>query len=250
MEPREFVYEGLDSATAPDSPGAWGRTRVTRETMATQIERRVAEAVLAGEVLPGDRLVEADLAAEMQTSRGPVREALRQLSETGLVNYVPRRGWFVTRLADKDRTEIAVMRGGLEGLAARLAAARYRAGELDFSALRHALDRMEAAIEANDAKSFFERDWDFHEQLCLASGNAWLHKSWLLMRHGVTLLVANSQFNYSKPEAQLESHREIIDVLMTRSPAECEHYLRRRVIESGYASMHRDPPTDLWTDPL
>jgi DNA-binding GntR family transcriptional regulator len=213
--------------------------------MASQVARRLTEAVLSGEVEPGDRLVEADLAADMQTSRGPVREALRQLGETGLVNYVPRRGWFVTRIREKDRAAIVVMRANLEGLAARLACARYQAGEVDFEPLRQVLRLMEADADAEDSKAFFGHDWDFHEQLCLASGNAWLHKSWVLMKHGVSLLVANSQLNYSQPSDQIASHQELIDALTTKTPASCEKYFRKRVIASGFASMNRTVPAEL-----
>jgi DNA-binding GntR family transcriptional regulator len=245
MEPSGVGYRSIGAVNGR-SPLGMARPHVARETMATQVERRLAEAVLAGEVMPGDRLVEADLAAEMQTSRGPVREALRQLSETGLVNYVPRRGWFVTRLREEDRVDIVIMRGNLEGYAARLACARYRAGEVTFEPLRRVLHQMQTDVEATDAKSFFVHDWDFHEELCIASGNAWLHKSWLMMRHGISLLVANSQVNYSRSSDHFTSHQEIIDVLTTRTPGECESYLRRRVIESGFASMNRTAKPDLW----
>ncbi|QYA99816.1 GntR family transcriptional regulator (plasmid) [Rhodococcus sp. USK10] len=175
-----------------------------------------------------------------------MREALRQLSESGLVNYVPRRGWFVTRLREEDRIDIVVMRGNLEGLAARLTCTRYRAGDTNFDSLRRIPTQMKADVAAVDPKSFFTHDWDFHEELCIASGNTWLHKSWLMMRHGVSLLVANSQYNYSKTADHVTSHQEIIDVLTTRTPKECEDYLRRRVIESGYASMNQIAPKQLW----
>lgn len=249
MEPAGLLHVNHSNGSGT-SPVGSVRGDIARETMATQVARRIAEAVLAGQVEPGDRLVEADLAADMQTSRGPVREALRQLGDTGLVNYIPRRGWFVTRLREKDRAEIVVMRANLEGLAARLACARYRAGDVDVEPLRQALRQMTADAEAGDSTSFFRHDWDFHEQLCVASGNTWLHKSWVLMKHGVSLLVVNSQLNYPRPasEDQLASHQELIDVLTTRTPGWCEQHFRRRVLESGFASMNRSVPAELLDD--
>jgi DNA-binding GntR family transcriptional regulator len=142
------------------------------------------------------------------------------------------------------------MRANLEGLAARLACARYRAGEVDFEPLRQVLRQMEADADAGDPKAFPRHDWDFHEQLCLAAGNAWLHKSWVLMKHGVSLLVANSQLNYPRPASddQLASHQELIDFLMTQTPGRCEKHFRWRVMESGFASMNRSVPTELFDD--
>src|SRR5512141_2804217 len=90
------------------------RSRGLRSVALLSIRRAIVNGVLR----PGDRLMEADIAREMGISRGPVREALRQLEQEGLVISYPHRGTFVASLAADEASEIYVMRAVLEGLAA------------------------------------------------------------------------------------------------------------------------------------
>src|SRR5688500_14409919 len=93
---------------------------------AAQLRAAAREAIrlriASGRLRPGDRLNEAALSAELGVSRSPVREALRELEQHGLVVSYPNRGCFVADLTDRDVEEVVLLRGWLEGLAARLAA--------------------------------------------------------------------------------------------------------------------------------
>src|SRR5690242_13281051 len=80
------------------------------------------EAILLGRLRPGERVVEAEIARQMGFSRGPIREAVRQLGQDGLVEYQPRRGVIVTKLTSERVFDAYTVRAHLEGLAARLAA--------------------------------------------------------------------------------------------------------------------------------
>src|SRR5919199_1225673 len=84
----------------------------------------IREAIASGELQPGDQIVETAMAAKIGVSRSPVREALRRLEQQGLVEAIPNRGTFVAALDEADVEEIVLLRGALEGLAARLAADR------------------------------------------------------------------------------------------------------------------------------
>ena len=82
------------------------------------------EAILGGRLQPGARIVEADIARQMATSRSPVREAVRKLEHEGLVEYVPRRGTIVVGLSRDDVADAYQLRAHLEAYGARLAATR------------------------------------------------------------------------------------------------------------------------------
>lgn len=87
------------------------------------IVERLREAILAGRLQPGSRLVESDLTSRFGVSRGPVREALRRLTADGLIEHWPHRGAVVRRLTEREIRELFLIRIEMEALAARLAAA-------------------------------------------------------------------------------------------------------------------------------
>src|SRR5881628_3303257 len=80
------------------------------------------QAILAGEIQPGERLLETRLAESLGVSRIPVREAIRKLERDGLIVVYPRRGVYASPLGPRDVDEVYAIRAVLEGLAARLAA--------------------------------------------------------------------------------------------------------------------------------
>ena len=114
--------------------------------IAAPLRRRLKEAllrrILGGHYAPGERLVELRLAAEFETSQGPVREALRELEATGLVTNIPRRGTYVAEVVAEGLREIHTVRGALEEQATRLVTAR---GTADLLGLQRALDGMRTA---------------------------------------------------------------------------------------------------------
>jgi DNA-binding GntR family transcriptional regulator len=87
-------------------------------------------AILGGRLQPGERIVEADIARQMRTSRSPVREAVRKLEHETLVEYVPRRGTIVVGLSREDVADAYQLRAHLEAYGARLAATRASALQL------------------------------------------------------------------------------------------------------------------------
>jgi DNA-binding GntR family transcriptional regulator len=107
-------------------------------------------AIIVGELKPGGKLVETDLADQFNVSRGPIREALRELAREGLVIDLPRRGTFVSSVGLADLTEVYEVREGLESIAvAKLAGDM---SDEDLEILRVALEASEAAWKAADAK--------------------------------------------------------------------------------------------------
>ncbi|HET7478977.1 MAG TPA: GntR family transcriptional regulator [Rubrobacteraceae bacterium] len=144
------------------------------ETLSDRATDLLRERILAGDFGLGERLVEAKIAKRLEISRGPVREALRQLRAEGLVREEPRRGSFVIDLTIEDVREIYDLRAAIEGRAARLIITSKDLAALD--ELREILHQLERAADEGDRTLFTKLDLAFHERLCLLSGNGRLHR--------------------------------------------------------------------------
>ncbi len=128
--------------------------------------------IITGELEPGTRLVEEQLAARLAVSRNPVREALQTLAGEGFVNVLPRRGAVVAQVTMEQAEELFDVRMVLEPLAARLAAKRGDATSLH--QLREVLDHARRATEAGDFDQVATCNTEFHQLVVEASGNDYL----------------------------------------------------------------------------
>ena len=153
-----------------------------RESVAEEIRRLI----MIGELQPGERLVEDRLAEQLGVSRNPVREAIRALEGTGLVEVVPRRGAYVSQLDPMQASQLLELRAVIEGYAARLAA-RNRTDE-HVAALRECIDGgMEASRKGDHVRAAaFHRD--FHIGIERASGNDHLEAVVGPLRHQTELV--------------------------------------------------------------
>lgn len=136
----------------------------------------IRERILLGSLEPGVRLVEADIARQLGTSRGPVREALAMLRAEGLTYEEPGRGSYVMRLDKADIEQIYEVRAGLESAAAHLLIERENAEAI--SALETVVERMRTAARSGDRVEFIEADLALHEELCSRCGNERLYRMW------------------------------------------------------------------------
>ncbi len=105
--------------------------RREQASLSGQIAESLRRAIIAGELEPGSRLVERDLCERFEVSRGPVREALRQLSAEGLVRHEPHRGPTVESVSEQDVRDLYRVRGSLEGLAGESFAQRATDEEME-----------------------------------------------------------------------------------------------------------------------
>ena len=114
------------------------------------------QAILKGELAPGERLMEIQLAQKLGVSRTPIREAIRKLELEGLVLMIPRRGAEVARISEKSLKDVLEVRRSLEELAIELACQRMT--EEDMQALEEAQKAFKAAIDQGDAMKIAETD--------------------------------------------------------------------------------------------
>ena len=127
------------------------------------------DAILTGKLVPGERLMENQLADKLGVSRTPVREALRMLELENLVELVPRKGAQVLDMGEKDITNILEIRGALEGLATNLACKKMQ--EQDVARLKTAQREFEKAISSNDKERIIQSDEEFHDTIFAATEN-------------------------------------------------------------------------------
>lgn len=147
----------------------------TRRSIAEVAAERIREAILSGAYAQGERLSDMRIAAELETSRGPIREALKLLQAEGLVvQKQPHRGIFVTSVTADDMRGSCELRVALESHAVRVLAAQPR--KADLSALYELVDEMDNAAADGDELRVSQLDWEFHDTLCLLGGGRRLHE--------------------------------------------------------------------------
>lgn len=140
------------------------------------VTRRLRDAILAGELVDGQRVVERDIAQGLGVSRGPVRDALRQLAAEGLVISQPRRGSRIASLTPQDGEEIMAIRGAIEPLAVRYLVRGEH--EPRFESLHEILDVMREACEAGNWSQAVLQDFALHRQLYLLCPSRRLLRVW------------------------------------------------------------------------
>lgn len=134
----------------------------------------IRRAIRAGDFVPGQRLVEADLCAQFNATRAKVREAFRRLEADGIIVVQPNRGASVRALSRKDIERLYEIREMLEGLAARLSARAAASDAAARRALTEARANLQTAADAGNISDYMERNAEFHSLLVTLSGNAFI----------------------------------------------------------------------------
>ena len=138
------------------------------------------QAILRGELKPGERLMEIQLAQKLGVSRTPVREALRKLELEGLVIMIPRRGAIVADITVQDLNDVLEVREALEELAVRKACEC--ATDEQLKALKQAINDFKRCTESEDLLGCVEADMEFHEIIYAATNNKRLQQMLLNLR--------------------------------------------------------------------
>jgi GntR family transcriptional regulator of gluconate operon len=182
------------------------------ETLSDRTAELLRERILSGQFPMGTRLVEARIARQLAISRGPVREALKQLRAEGLVREEPRRGSFVADLTLADIWEIYDLRAAIESRAARNIIINRDTDALDD--LRGILTRLSDAMDEDDRELFARLDLSFHERLCQLSGNGRLHQVFVGYAAvlGVLLRFEVNRF-YESLEGLWQEHRVLFEAI-------------------------------------
>ncbi len=148
---------------------------IKRINLREQVRELILQRIGHGKYGPGHRLVESNLAQELQVSTVPVREAIRELVAIGVLDFESHKGARVREVGVAETIEALLVKEALEPLAIRLAGAQIRDC---CPALRAACDQILAAARAGDLAAFQDYNQTFHHIIVQASGNSVLQRTW------------------------------------------------------------------------
>jgi DNA-binding GntR family transcriptional regulator len=183
-----------------------------------QVLEALREAIASGSLHPGDRLTEADIAQQMGVSRAPVREALRQLEQEGLVVSYPYRGTEVLGVSREEVEEVLVpIRLTLERFAFRHALPNLTSQ--DDSRLGQIVEAMRRAAEAGDLYALANNDVEFHELIIERSGQQHCAQIWRSISSRVRVSFLYGAPAHASVFDVVEEHEVLLAALRTRDAA-------------------------------
>jgi DNA-binding GntR family transcriptional regulator len=195
------------------------------------------QALIQGVLKGGQRVNEVGIARQMQISRAPVREAIRQLEQEGLLVNVPRRGAFVVTLSPDDVEEVYTLRAELEALAVRRALPRLTTAH--FATLERLAEEMQAAAVAADISRFLEADIQFHRTIVEAAGWTRLRRTWeSLHPQTLTLYTVRTLTDWSLPNHAVR-HLPLLAVLRGGDGDSAAAAIREHILGVGAEVMRR-----------
>lgn len=194
----------------------------------------IREAIISGDLRPGERLMEVQLAEEMGVSRTPVREAIRKLELEGFVVMIPRKGAYVAGISMKDIADVFEIRTALESLAAGLAAERITEDELE--ELERSLVSVSESTESNNLQALVDTDADFHDIIYKASRNERLVQIINNLKEQIQRFRTTSLAHPGRMRKALEEHKQIVEALSERNIALAQT-LAQEHIENAENSM-------------
>jgi GntR family transcriptional regulator, trigonelline degradation regulator len=210
----------------------------TTKFLKKELAEKLRAQIIAGGLIPGQRIVESFWAARFRVAQISVREAINLLIADGFVTKATGRSARVTNYTKIDIAEIYELRGALEGLAVRLATER----RAEVALLRKSVAEMQTAIQRGDMQRLLDADMQFHLQLCEMSGNH------ILAMQARTLLVPLfafvamrvAQMNREPQvwKADIVRHARIVDLIDEGDPATAEFAVRAAL--SRFAERARD----------
>ncbi|EJL6468214.1 GntR family transcriptional regulator [Vibrio cholerae] len=202
-------------------------------TKSENLTEYLIEAIVEGQLAPGSKISEPELAKRFQVSRGPLREALMRVEGLGLIERIPHIGARVIQLSPTKLVELYAVREALEGMAARLAARNIT--EIELAGLESLLSTHSTHIDQVEGASYFHQqgDFDFHYRIIQASRNQQLIG--LLcdeLYHLLRMYRYQSPRSHSRPVEALEEHKFILRAIRQRDEELAEMLMRRHISRS------------------
>lgn len=193
-----------------------------------QVYRKLKESILNVMLEPNQRLIEEKLAAEMGTSRTPVREAIQKLEKEGLIHKLPRGGFAVNVIADEDIEEVFGVRSVLEGYAGYLAT--LRATEEDLRAMESIVKRQEICLDNGETDEIIRLNTDFHDILYACAKSKKLiaiinDLRDFIFRYRILILRYEGMATIA-----IQDHKDMIALMKAKNARQVEKLVRKHII--------------------
>lgn len=208
---------------------------INNKPTAVVIADQLRESIITGGFSPGDQVNEAQVAGQLNVSRGPVREALHRLVQEGLLLSRPNRGVFVQELTVRDVAEVYEAREVIECAAAEIIT-KFPTDrrEATFARLTAIVERMRAALDAEDWTRLGRVDLEFHTALVQDAGNTRLGRAYATLATEALICLFHFPDAYPKPDRVVPGHQEIADLLRDGDMEELHHVLHQHLSLSDY----------------
>ena len=193
-----------------------------------EITAHLREAITRGQLMPNERLIEADLAKSFGVNRANIRMALAMLDQEGLVVREPNRGARVRAVSDGEAVEIAETRLAIEGMVARRAAER--ATPADRKALRAIEKEMRRAVEQADYAAFSQSNAALHRDIQRIAANETANRILQTLKLHLVRLQYRVILLPGRPETSLAEHRVIVDAICAGDGDAAEAAMRRHLL--------------------
>ena len=204
---------------------------VVTETRAESLRRSLEQQIVRGELRPGDRLDEVELAERFNVSRTPVREALHALAAAGLIEMRSRQGATVSTVSISMLLEMFQIMAELEGLCASFAARRANAAQRRNLQAIH--ERLVRVIQDDEPEAFYEVNREFHEAIYDASNSEFIAEQTLALRNRVSPYRRYVTFLPGRMTATLDEHERVLNAILTADSAGAQAAMRDHVTLLG-----------------
>jgi DNA-binding GntR family transcriptional regulator len=207
------------------------------KSLAGQAYEAIRDAILKMDLAPGQALSEAGLATALSISKTPIREALQQLQQAGLIVAVPHKGYFVSELTLRDALEILQIRSRLEGLAAFESCNRLT--DADLRRMELLIEEAQEAFDAGQQDICAELGHQFHQVMIDRSGNSRIVSLISILSDQFHRLRLLSDRLPGRLQTSLIEHRQILAALRSRDPDLAEDLMRDHLL-AVYRELEED----------
>ncbi len=200
-------------------------------TLKENVTNLLRQAIIDGTIPSGEELNQAQIAERLGISRGPVREALGQLEQEGLIRSVPYKGVMVTPLTPTYVRELYSLRSALETFALR--EGLQRGDPDDIATLQRIVDAMRTAAKEGDSRELARLDLRFHSSVIHMARHNLLERTWTPLKIGVQRCLHTRHRIYSTLDEVVGSHPELLEAIVRGDAIGASELLHQHIIDAG-----------------
>lgn len=216
--------------------------RIDVRTLHREVAAKIREMIRKGELVCGQRIIEAEICEQIGVSRTPLREALRMLESEGLVELFPHRGVFIRQPSMAEIQEMFEVMAVLEGTCARLTAEKMTA--TGWRKIERLHRKLEAHYAEGDRENYISVNNVFHALVQELAGNRVLDEVVANLREKVALYRHQQIYEDRRFDESIGEHREIMKALRHRDPDAAESHMKRHLVRQCKALINLYQPGD------